>query len=181
MARFDKFMAEKNAAVQTNGQLTPIKDEPPQSPMSNQAASPPVSERSHKRVSDDDELSDVPDTPSPKKKRKADHYVDDDAAFAAKLQAEENSRARPTRNGLNRKTVTIKKKKKAPKKKTSDKVKAEDDSDLQDSESEVTEKKVNRSGGFHVWRFTLLSALALSLTNFAETDDAFWPSLCAIR
>ena len=152
-ARFDKFMAEKNAAAHTNGQSTPIKDEPSQPTWPNETASPPVSVQSHKHESDDDELSDVPDTPSPKKKRKVDHHIDDDAAFAAKLQAEENSRARPTRNGMNRKTVTIKKKKRNPKKKTSDKVKAEDDSDLQDSGSEGTEKKVNRSGGFHVWQF----------------------------
>lgn len=150
MARFDKFMAEKNAAVQVNGQSTPSKEESSQSPGPNAAISPPISDQSLKRESDDDELSDVPDTPSPKKKRKVDHYVDDDAAFAAKLQAEENSRARPTRNGMNRKTVAIKKKKRNPKKKTSDKIKAEDDSDLLDSCSEGTEKKVNRSGGFHV-------------------------------
>lgn len=157
MARFDKFMAEKNAAVQTNGHSTPTKGEPSQSPGPSRAASPPVSDQSHKRVSDDDELSDVPGTPSPKKKKKVDHYVDDDAAFAAKLQAEENSRARPTRNGMNRKTVTIKKKKRNPKKKTSDKVKAEDDSDLQESGSEGTEKKINRSGGFHVWHLSAIT------------------------
>ena len=154
MARFDKFMAEKNAAIQTNGQSTPIKCEPSQSTGPSRAASPPISDQSHKRVSDEDELSDIPDTPSPRKKKKVDHYVVDDAALAARLQAEENSRARPTRNGMNRKTVTIKKKKKSnPKKKTSDKVKAEDDSDLLDSGSEGTEKKINRSGGFHVIAF----------------------------
>lgn len=165
MARFDKFMAEKNTAVQANGQPTPIKAEPTQSPLSNPVVSPPASEKSQKRESDDDELSDVPDTPSPKKKRKVDHYVDDDAAFAAKLQAEENSRARSTRNGMNRKTVLIKKKKKNPRKKTSNKVKAEDDSDLQDSYSEVTEKKINRSGGFHVRKFPAFAIVGLRLND----------------
>ena len=179
MARFDKFMAEKNAAIKTNGHSTPTKDEPSQSQVPSRAASPPVSDRSRKRVSDDDELSDVPDTPSPKKKKKVDHHVDDDAAFAAKLQAEENSRARPTRNGNNRKAVTVKKKKRNPKKMTSEKVKAEDESDLQDSASEGTEKKINRSGGFHVW--WLLSITCLGTKQCAETHDAIRSSLRSAR
>ena len=91
-------------------------------------------------------LSDAPSTPPPKKKRKPE--VEDDAAFAARLQAEENSRARPTRGGTQRKPPPAKKKK-TPKKKTSDRVRAEDDSDLEGSGSGA-ERKVNRSGGFHV-------------------------------
>ena len=150
MARFDKFMAEKNATTQTNGHSNVAKDESSESPRPKHETLPPTSDHGHKRTSDDDELSDVPNSPSPKKKRKVEHFVDADAAFAAKLQAEENSRARPTRGGANRKSTTIKKKKRSPKKKTSDKVKAEDDSDLQDSGSEAVERKVNRSGGFHV-------------------------------
>lgn len=150
MARFDKFMAEKNAAIQINGHSATSKEESSESPRPKQEETPPVSTESHRHVSDDDELSDVPNTPSPKKKRKVEHVVDADAAYAARLQAEENSRARSTRGGANRKNITFKKKKRSPKKKTSDKIKAEDDSDLQDSGSEITEKKVNRSGGFHV-------------------------------
>ena len=150
MARFDKFMAEKNATTQTNGHSSVAKDESSESPRPKHETLPQTSDHGHKRTSDDDELSDVPNSPSPKKKRKVEHFVDADAAFAAKLQAEENSRARPTRGGANRKSTTIKKKKRSPKKKTSDKVKAEDDSDLQDSGSEAVERKVNRSGGFHV-------------------------------
>lgn len=150
MARFDKFIAEKNAPPQTNGHSSVAKDESSESPRPKQEISPPTSDHGHKRTSDDDELSDVPISPSPKKKRKVEHFVDADAAYAAKLQAEENCRARPTRGGASRKSTTIKKKKRSPKKKTSDKVKAEDDSDLQDSGSEAVEKKVNRSGGFHV-------------------------------
>ncbi|MCJ1262032.1 hypothetical protein MMC22_001901 [Lobaria immixta] len=152
MARFDKFIAEKNAPPQTNGHSSVAKDESSESPRPKQEISPPTSDRGHKRTSDDDELSDVPISPSPKKKRKVEHFVDADAAYAAKLQAEENSRARSTRGGASRKSTTIKKKKRNPKKKTSDKVKAEDDSDLQDSGSEAVEKKVNRSGGFHLSR-----------------------------
>ena len=143
-------MAEKNAATQINGHSATSKEESSESPRPKQEETPPISTESHRHVSDDDELSDVPNTPSPKKKRKLEHIVDADAAYAARLQAEENSRARSTRGGANRKNITVKKKKRSPKKKTSDKIKAEDDSDLQDSGSEITEKKVNRSGGFHV-------------------------------
>lgn len=175
MARFDKFMAEKNAVTQVNGHPATTKQESSESPRAKQEETPPDSIESHKRVSEDDELSDVPNTPPPKKKRKVEHFVDADAAFAAKLQAEENSRARSTRGGANRKNITIKKKKRSPKKKTSDKIKAEDDSDLQDSGSEVTEKKVNRSGGFHV---SLLKTACCCANSFVETDDALCTALC---
>ncbi|MCJ1243834.1 hypothetical protein MMC30_001031 [Trapelia coarctata] len=151
MTRFDKFVAEQNAPPLTNGHSAPVKSEPPEEV---QQTSQPVSLGPRKRKSaspsgaDDSELSNVPTTP-PKKKRKAEPALDDDAAFAAKLQAEENSRARPTRGGANRKSMVIKKKKKTPKKKTSDRVKAEDDSDLDGSGSGAEDKTVNRSGGFH--------------------------------
>ena len=152
MTRFDKFVAERNTTAETNGHLVPVKSEP-LDPV--QQVSPPPSKDGQKRksesdVDEDDKLSDLPDTPPPKKKRKAELIVDEDAAFAAKLQAEENSRARPTRGGSNRKSIVVKKKRKAPKKKTSEKVKAEDDCDLAESGSEDRERKVNRSGGFHV-------------------------------
>ncbi|KAJ5239373.1 hypothetical protein N7468_003992 [Penicillium chermesinum] len=78
------------------------------------------------------------------KKRKQDTDIDGDAAFAAKLQAEENKRARPTRGGNSRRTAPAKKKSKA---KTSKRVKAEDDSDI--GSGSDTKKEVNRSGGFH--------------------------------
>lgn len=84
----------------------------------------------------------------PSKKRKADNAVDADAVFAAKLQAEENLRARPTRGGTTRKAAPAKKKAKS-KPKTAKKVKAEDESDLE-SGSDTGKKEVNRSGGFHV-------------------------------
>lgn len=150
MARFDKFIAEKNAPAQTNGHISAAKDESSESPKPKHEISPPLSDQGQKRSSDEDDLSDVPNSPSPNKKRKAEHFVDADAAYAAKLQAEENSRARSTRGGATRKSTAIKKKRRSPKKKTSDRVKAEDDSDLLDSGSEAVEKKVNRSGGFHV-------------------------------
>ncbi|KAJ5445540.1 hypothetical protein N7491_001622 [Penicillium cf. griseofulvum] len=80
----------------------------------------------------------------PAKKHKPDTDTDADAAFAAKLQAEENSRARPTRGGNTRRAAPVKKKSKA---KTSKRVKAEDDSDI--GSGEEPKKEVNRNTGFH--------------------------------
>ena len=164
MARFDKFMAEKEALRQTNGHSNLTNgDVKHETPGTKHESSTPPSRKSVKReVTDEDaELSDAPASPSPKKRRKV-VDMDDDAAFAARLQAEENNRARPTRGGVNKKAIPAKKKKKTPKKKHSDKVKAEDDSDLEGSGSEA-EKKVNRSGGFHV-SVTLLATLLVLLT-----------------
>ncbi|MCJ1317422.1 hypothetical protein MMC15_002746 [Xylographa vitiligo] len=151
MTRFDRFVAEKEAASVANGYDEPVKPEPSETPKEASFDAPKTTKKrrseNHDSV-DESELSNVPVTP-PKKKRKVEPAMDADAMFAAKLQAEENSRARPTRGGANRKSVVVKKKKKKiPKKKTSDKVKAEDDSDL-DSSVSGNEKKVNRSGGFH--------------------------------
>ena len=152
MTRFDRFVAEKDAALVVNGHGKPVKSEPSETPKE-ATSDAPNSIKKRKSESEDpvdeSELSNVPVSPPPKKKRKAEQVMDADAMFAAKLQAEENSRARPTRGGANRKSVPVKKKKRTPKKKTSDKVKAEDDSDLNSSGS-GNEKKVNRSGGFHV-------------------------------
>lgn len=164
MARFDKFMAEKNAVAPTNGHTEAVKAESSESPETTQQLSArPSKSHSKRETDDDDDLSDLPSEPSPKKKRKVEHFVDEDAAFAAKLQAEENSRARPTRGGVNKKGALMKKKKKTPKKKTSAKVKTEDDSDVDDSGSGSAEKKVNRSGGFHVRLKTTFEAFGMLL------------------
>lgn len=152
MARFDKFMAEKSTSPAANGNKTAVKREPKEHEqrLSSPPETPSPSKPRQKHESDEDELSDVVNTPPPKKKRKAITTADEDAAFAARLQAEENSRARPTRGGVNRKIGTIKKKKKkTPKvKRTDGKVKPGDDSDL-GSTSDVADKKVKK-GGFHV-------------------------------
>jgi hypothetical protein len=93
------------------------------------------------------------DMEPPKKKRK---QADSDAKLAARLQAEENSRARPSRGGVVKKAV-VSRKKASPKKKSAAKVKADDDSDIElDSNGEA--KEVNRKGGFHV-RHCLLDNL----------------------
>ena len=158
MSRFDKFIAEQNSVARPNGHVYDSKQEdieqdsldtpeppPPEASKATARFSRPESKKlgSVKRE-DDDDLSDVVDTPPPKKKRKR-SPLDEDAAFAARLQAEENSRARPTRGGGPKKPAPVKKK--TPRKKTAAKVRAEDDSDLDTSD---LEKKVSRSGGFHV-------------------------------
>jgi upstream activation factor subunit UAF30 len=112
--------------------------------------SPTLSASPQKRGADADSLLDMADKPPPKKKRKAD-MVDADAIFAARLQAEENLRARPTRAGNARKAIPVRKKKGSSKPKTSKKIRSEDDSDLDGSGSDV-KKEVNRTGGFHVSR-----------------------------
>ena len=153
MTRFDKFVAERNALPFTNGYSAPVKSE---SSEAVKQGSLPVPQGLRKRKSaspscgDDGELSNVPTSPPLKKKRKAEPALDDDAAFAAKLQAEENNRARPTRGGANRKSVVAKKKQKTAKKKTPVKVKVDDNSDIGGSGSGAEDKTVNRSGGFHV-------------------------------
>lgn len=167
MARFDRFDAQRKSVAKTNGHSKTVEDDVPANSGSSGHTSPPTHKKpkpkaedeghsdikpmpcleEHKQESDDDdELSDVKDSPPPKKKKKVDH--DSDAAYAAELQAQENNRIRSTRGGGAR--ATLAKKKKVAKKKTSTKIKAEDDSDLEGSGSEVKEKKVNRTGGFHV-------------------------------
>lgn len=146
MERFDIF-AERGgiASPETSAPATNGHGKDPDSVTPVEPSSPAQSSVSQKRHAVSEERSDPSSKSPPAKKKKQDNDVDADALFAAKLQAEENMRARPTRGASTRKAAPTKKKAKA---KTSKKVKAEDDSDL-DSGSE-TGKKVNRSGGFHV-------------------------------
>ena len=130
------------ALPQTNGNLT-VRENPLESSVPTRKTVSP-SPKKHKQESGDEELSDVKDSPRPKKKKKTER--DSDAAYAAKLQAQENARTRSTRGG-GPKAPPAKKKKMTPKKKTSAKVKAEDDSDIDGSESDGKGKV--RSGGFH--------------------------------
>lgn len=147
MARFDKAIAEREAPPQTNGHAS-TNEASSESPANNSQSPPPSSKvKKHKRELDvEDETSEAVTSPSPKKKRKTDE--DADAAYAARLQALENSRARATRGGGAKPSKPVKKK--TPKKKSAGRLKAEDDSDLDGSGSEVKERKVNRNTGFHV-------------------------------
>lgn len=140
MERFDIFAG--NNGVQSPEETTASNGH------ANTAAavpSPPPSSSPVKRQTHSEEASETASASPPPKKRKPDTDVDADALFAAKLQAEENMRARPTRGASTRRAAPSKKKSKA---KTAKRVKAEDDSDV-DSGSE-TKKEVNRTGGFHV-------------------------------
>lgn len=116
---------------------------------STETVSPSHSASPQKRSADEESSSEPTDKSQSSKKRKSD-LVDADAIYAAKLQAEENLRARPTRGASTRKAAPAKKRKQlASKSKTGKKVKAEDDSDVDGSGSE-SKKEVNRTGGFHV-------------------------------
>ena len=145
MARFDKFIAEQNAPPQTNGHAASSPEKSPPSTPTVKSDSPANSKK-HKHEFDEEDLSEVIDDPKPKKKRKVEQ--DSDAAYAAKLQAMENSRMRSTRGGGAKSSRPIKRK--IPKKKSAGRIRAEDDSDVEVSGSDVKEKKVNRNTGFHV-------------------------------
>ncbi|KAF2740433.1 SWIB-domain-containing protein [Polyplosphaeria fusca] len=148
MKRFDKFNSEQNGHEPEPIEPIPTVEAP--APMngiksatadtSDSAASP------KKRSPDDSQLSEVDQSPPKKKQKKT--KVEDDAAMAARLQAEENSRsrARTTRGGNTKKKAPAPKKKEK-KKKSANRVKDEDDSDIESGSGD--KKEVKRSGGFH--------------------------------
>lgn len=158
MSRFDKLIAEQDTAKQTNGHVTPPKAASADSSPPVDPTPPPLSKKHKQEVDEEEVMSDDRRSPAPKKKRKVDH--DSDAVLAAKLQALEDRSSRATRGGGPKKT-SVMKKKKTPKKKTADKVKAEDDSDIEGSGSDAKEKRVNRSGGFHVGSINVYSSWSL--------------------
>lgn len=141
-------------------------------------SSPHQSSSPQKRPADNEEVADEPIKSPPPKKRKADNDVDADALLAARLQAEENARARPTRGASTRRAAPIKKKK--SKSKTTKRVKAEDDSDLESEPEETTKREVNRSGGFHVSSLTPRRPRRhfRELTSALETIESL---ACALR
>ena len=151
LQRFDHFNSLHDANVRTA-------DKPISEPASNgQAGSVPNGKRSSPLTTAspekrplERETSDVAEISPLKKKRKS-ATVDEDAAYAARLQAEEDKRARPTRGGNTRKSMPTKKKKKvSTKSKSAKKVGTVDDSELEGSGSGLDKKEVKRTGGFHV-------------------------------
>ncbi|KAF2454968.1 SWIB/MDM2 domain-containing protein [Lineolata rhizophorae] len=161
MARFDKFTSESNGVPDAPPpEPAPSAAEPP--PTTNgvkkekpsAASSPPASKKrdTSERSEQESELSETVGAPVPPQKRqkvKATSIEDSDAAYAARLQAEENSRARSTRGGganTKRKPVVKKTQTKKNKKKSA---KSVDDSDVESGSGEAEGRKVNRSGGFH--------------------------------
>lgn len=153
MARFDKFNNERNGTSEpaepaptthkhaTNGTKHKTAD------TSEEGSASPSKKRS---PGDESELSELEASLPKKKQRKSKTVEDEDAAYAAKLQAELNaaSRQRATRGANTKKRAPAPKKKK-PKMKSSNTVKDEDDSDI-GSGSGAEKKEVKRTGGFHV-------------------------------
>lgn len=115
------------------------------------SASPPASPKTNGHGDDDggdddgDEIE-VSVQPPKKKQRKSEDTEDSDAKLAAMLQAQENRMGRSTRGGGSKgsKAKPVKKK---PRKKSSNKVKPEDDSDVDGSEGS-TAKPRKAGGGF---------------------------------
>ncbi|EEP81205.1 conserved hypothetical protein [Uncinocarpus reesii 1704] len=130
MVRFDIFAEQANSAADDGVGANQV--------------SPDPSATSQKRSAEAESASEEADAPFPKKKRKSD-LIDSDAAYAARLQAEEDSLARPTRAA--RKAAPVKKKK-TTKSKMPRRVKASDDSEMEGSANE-NKREVNRTGGFH--------------------------------
>ena len=155
MVRFDKFQREHEngtaaaipePAPTTNGAVA-HKEEP------KDASSGPISPAKRKADSysneDPDGMSDVVDSPPPKKVKKTKpSSAETDEQLAKRMQAELNApSARSTRGAGTKKKPTAKKdKKKSPKKKSKAKIGSDDDSDMESSEKPEKERK----GGFHV-------------------------------
>lgn len=167
MERFDLFAQKKGLGSAPSEQAAPSANgQDGAADGQTTDPSPQPSSSPQKRQADSDEPEENGSNTPPSKKRKPDHDIDADALFAAKLQAEENKRARPTRSSTMRKTAPVRKKAKP---KTSKKV---DDSDLESGSEAGAKKEVNRSGGFHVslnetvqyYIFSVLIAMQKPLT-----------------
>ncbi|KAI9662203.1 MAG: hypothetical protein M1829_006185 [Trizodia sp. TS-e1964] len=90
--------------------------------------------------------SPIPTTDKDSKKKRKLESLDDDARLAARLQAEENGRARPTRGGTHRKATPSKKQR------VKSKVKVKDSDQEDGSDPDEKKRKVTRTGGFHLSR-----------------------------
>ena len=150
MLRFDKFQREQEPSTLSAAALEPA-------PTTNGAHQAPKREPSEsaspaKRRAESEEMSDVVDSPPPKKAKKsrpttATGAAETDEELAKRMQAELNApSARSTRGGGTKKKAVAKKKEKTPKKKSKAKVGSDVDSDVDGEEKPEKEKK----GGFHV-------------------------------
>ncbi|KAF2657294.1 SWIB-domain-containing protein [Lophiostoma macrostomum CBS 122681] len=151
LARFDKFNNAQNGSEQPTKPIPTVEPHTNGTKAYHADSSEDVSASVSKKRTPDDEsaLSELDNSPPKKKVKKSKTVEDEDAAYAAKLQAELNaaSRSRSTRGGNTKKRAPAPKKKKE-KKKSANKVKDEDDSDLA-SGSGADKKEVKRTGGFH--------------------------------
>jgi hypothetical protein len=100
-------------------------------------------------ASSDDSIP--PPAKKPKPAKVARTAEEKDAELAARLQAEENGRARSTRGGGVTKRKAPLKKEKPKKRKMKSKTKVGSDDDSIDGSGSDNDKKVDRKGGFHVW------------------------------
>ncbi|USW57969.1 Putative SWIB/MDM2 domain-containing protein [Septoria linicola] len=147
MSRFDKAQEKQKA---TSGDIEPVptanghskRNGSESNGYAESSLSPPAS--TNKRKADSEELSEVEDSPAPKKVKK-EKKAETDEEMARRLAAELNATsARSTRGGgAKRKTPAAKTKK--TKKKSSAKVNSDDDSAVESGDKPVKEKK----GGFH--------------------------------
>ncbi|KAE8441160.1 hypothetical protein EG329_005816 [Mollisiaceae sp. DMI_Dod_QoI] len=139
--------APSTEAPTTNGHTSPSNKEEDNvkresTPPSSRAVSTPSASIPKSEPESDSEV-----VSPPKKKRKQNKPVDNDAKLAAMLQAQENMSTRATRGGANKKTS--KKVTKKPRKKSEKKVKADDDSGLEEVGSDGEVKEKVKKGGFH--------------------------------
>jgi upstream activation factor subunit UAF30 len=167
MERFDHY-AEQNGVGDSPEENATSNGQRDSASASAAVPSPPPSSSPVKRHTTGDGAFDPPSASPPAKKRKPDDDVDADAVFAAKLQAEENSRARPTRGGNTRRAAPSKKKSKA---KTTKRVKASDDSDI--GSGDEPKKEVNRNTGFHVCDSKIPSQFSINSHRSTETAEPF--------
>src|SRR5271155_117727 len=146
MERFDIFNARMN---EPSAPVESVEIPRPPLPTNGHYDSPasmPDAATPQKRSAESDDVSDIA-SGSPRKKKR-NQSMDADALYAAKLQAEEDKLARPTRGSNSRKGAPVKKKSPTKKKKTSARVKVSDDSDVEDTQT--GEEKPPRTTGFHV-------------------------------
>lgn len=145
--RFDVINAQNNGDGDAETSVVPSVEPADPVPKTNgfhKPAPPSPSSSPAKREATNEDRPDVMDASRPKKKHKI--SIDADAALAAKLQAEEERLARPTRGGANHKAAPAKRRKKVKK----ERVTGSDDSDLDENGSKP--EKPKKDTGFHVSR-----------------------------
>lgn len=158
--RFDIFnSAEPTPApvssIPTNGHSKPVKQEQ----AVKQESTPPISSRP---VSSPPQKLEPDEDAEPPKKKLKKSKVSDDAKLAALLQAQENQGTRATRGGN-------KKAPKKPRKKSEKKIKASDDSGVDEVGSDGEVKEKPKKGGFHKEYY--LSAPLAELVNETKVNQ----------
>jgi len=164
MERFDKVQRER---APTDGAVEPAPtangaahaDEPEPEEVAEtvekdeEPSPPPSNKRKADPDDDSDSLSDVKDSPPPKKAKKAKKAskptaAESDEQMAKRLQAEYSvGTARSTRGGGAKPKKAVAKKEKKSKKKSAAKINSDDDSAVEGSSSPKPEKE--KKGGFH--------------------------------